>query len=51
MCRNRRATHAIMPRPQSFTVRSRATLAITLTEDSAIAAAARIGDNRMPKIG
>lgn len=35
----------------SFTPRSRAALAITLTEDSAIAAAAMIGDSRRPKNG
>lgn len=35
----------------NFTARSRAALAITLTEDNAIAAAAMIGDNSKPKIG
>ncbi len=35
----------------SRTVRRRMALPITLTEDSAMAAAAMIGDSRMPKIG
>ena len=35
----------------SFMLRNRAAFAITLTEDSAIAAAAMIGDSRMPKNG
>ena len=35
----------------SFTPRSRDAFAITLTEDSAMAAAAMIGDSRMPKNG
>src|SRR5690606_22416432 len=33
------------------TIRSRSALAITLTDDSAIAAAAMTGDSRMPKTG
>lgn len=33
------------------TVRNRSALAITLTEDKAIAAAAMIGDNSNPNIG
>jgi hypothetical protein len=37
--------------PQSLTRRSRAAFPITLTDDSAIAAAAMIGDSRMPRNG
>ena len=36
---------------QSRAVRSRIALPITLTEDSAMAAAAMIGESRIPKIG
>src|SRR3546814_5063699 len=36
---------------QIFTSRSRSELAITLTDESAIAAAAMIGDNSSPKTG
>ena len=36
---------------QSFTPRRRAALAITLTEESAMAAAAMTGESRMPKNG
>ena len=50
-CAATAAPRAIMMRPHSFTVRSRAALAITLTEDSAIADAAIIGDSRMPNTG
>jgi len=39
------------PGHHSRAVRSRIALPITLTEDSAIAAAAMIGESRMPKIG
>lgn len=35
----------------NFAARSRSALPTTLTEDSAIAAAAMIGDSRMPKAG
>ena len=35
----------------SFTRRSRSALLTTLTDDSAMAAAAMIGDSRMPKAG
>ena len=35
----------------SFTRRSRSALAMTLTEESDIAAAATIGDSRMPNAG
>ena len=37
--------------PQSRTVRSRIALPTTLTDDNAIAAAAMIGESRMPKNG
>ena len=37
--------------PSSDTVRSRSALAITLTDDSAMAAAAMTGDSSMPKTG
>ena len=39
------------PPDYSFTPRSRDAFAITLTDDSAMAAAAMIGDSRMPKNG
>ena len=35
----------------SFTLASRSALPMTLTEDSAIAAAAMIGDSKMPNTG
>ena len=35
----------------SLTARSRNALPITLTEDNAIAAAAKIGENKIPKNG
>ncbi len=35
----------------SFAARSRSALPITLTDDSAIAAAATIGDNNSPNVG
>lgn len=36
---------------QSFTARSRSALPITLTEDSAMASAAKAGDSSRPKAG
>src|SRR5277367_1427969 len=40
-----------LPRPQSFTLRSRSALPMTLTDESAIAAAAITGDSVRPKTG
>lgn len=40
-----------LPCQSTFTVRSRRAFAITLTDDSAIAAAATMGDNSSPKKG
>ncbi len=37
--------------PYSFTIRNRNALTITLTDDSDIVAAAKIGDSKMPKNG
>ena len=47
----RAALHPGNTRTYSFVTRSRSALPTTLTEDSAIAAAAMIGDSRMPKHG
>ena len=42
----------LAPAPgQSLTARSRAALPMTLTDESAMAAAAIIGDSRMPRTG
>ena len=46
--KNKRPTY---PRLQSLAARSRSALPTTLTDDSAMAAAATIGDNSRPKSG
>lgn len=48
---NLRTGDMVPAQHHSVTERSRAAFAMTLTEDSAIAAAAMIGDSRMPRIG
>ncbi len=46
-----RLAAAEIPRSQSLRLRSLIALAMTLTDESAIAAAAMIGDTRMPNTG
>ncbi len=46
-----RLVQADIPRSQSLRLRNLIALAMTLTDESAIAAAAMIGDTRMPKAG
>ena len=46
-----RASMGLAYHPDNRVARSRSALPITLTEDSAIAAAAMIGDSRMPNAG
>ncbi|MBL0011281.1 MAG: hypothetical protein IPP22_10355 [Nitrosomonas sp.] len=47
----KRSMSLVSLHPYSFTIRNRNALTITLTDDSDIVAAAKIGDSKMPKNG